>query len=203
MKPCISRVETLPNWCVANGQPAFYDTESATAIQMTARLYKKMQELIEQYNEFTCEINNLIEEFEQGIIHDFCEFKHCVIDLMNKYIETIDTKINLQDLKIDEAIQRQDATIELAFTEQMQRILEKFAEQDQEIADEFREQNMNIADAINYMKNKIIDTTVNVVNQAINEGTIQVVLQYDEPEEHLHIDIITAQRVESEGSENE
>lgn len=200
MRRCISRIEPLPNWAVANGQPAFYDVESATAIQMTARLYKKIQELIEQYNEFTCEINTLIDEFERGIIHDFTEFKQCVIDLMNKYIETIDTKINLQDLKIDEAIKKQDKTIELAFAEQMQKIIEKFEEQDQTIAEEFRSQNMNIDDAVNYMKNHIIETTINVVNQAIDDGTFDIVLNYDEPTEHLTLEIV---RVESEGLDNE
>ena len=94
----------LPHWVLTDPQPAFYDCESATAVQQTAKIYARIQELITLYNEFTNEVNRYITEFEDGIIKDFNCFQNCIIKTMNDYIATIDMKINLQDDKIQEAI---------------------------------------------------------------------------------------------------
>ena len=104
-------VKPLPHWCLTDLQPAFYDTESGSAIQMIARIYPKIEELVVNYNSFVDEINRYIDEFETGMIADFNCFKNCIIKTMNEYIETIDTKINLQDTRIGEAIERQDQVI--------------------------------------------------------------------------------------------
>ena len=104
----------LPHWVLTDPQPAFYDCESATAVQQTAKIYAKIQELITLYNEFTKEVNRYITEFEDGIIEDFNCFQNCVIKTMNDYIETINMKINLQDSKIEESINNQNATIQNA-----------------------------------------------------------------------------------------
>ena len=94
----------LPHWVLTDPQPAFYDCESATAVQQTAKIYAKIQELITLYNEFTKEVNRYITEFEDGIIKDFNCFQNCIIKTMNDYIASIDTKIELQDNTIQEAI---------------------------------------------------------------------------------------------------
>lgn len=97
-------VKPLPHWCLTDLQPAFYDTESGSVIQMVARIYPKIEELVASYNSFVDEINRYIDEFESGMIADFDCFKNCIIKTMNDYIETIDTKINLQDAKIADAV---------------------------------------------------------------------------------------------------
>lgn len=97
-------IKHLPHWVLTDLQPAFYDVESGTSLQQTAKMYGKMQELIDLYNEFVTKVNKYIKDFEDGIIADFEEFRNCIIKVMNDYIETIDTKINLQDTKISEAI---------------------------------------------------------------------------------------------------
>ena len=97
-------IKHLPHWVLTDLQPAFYDVESGTSLQQTAKMYGKMQELIDLYNEFVTKVNKYIKDFEDGIIEDFEEFRNCIIKVMNDYIETIDTKINLQDTKISEAI---------------------------------------------------------------------------------------------------
>ena len=94
----------LPHWVLTDTLPAFYDCESATTIQQTAKLYGKIQELITIYNDFVRDVNRYITEFEEGIIEDFNCFQDCVIKTMNDYIESIDMKIELQDNKIQEAI---------------------------------------------------------------------------------------------------
>ena len=98
-------IKHLPHWVLTDLQPAFYDVESGTTLQQTSRMYAKIQELIDLYNEFVTKVNQYITDFESGIIKDFEDFRNCIIVTMNQYIETIDTKINLQDTKINDAIE--------------------------------------------------------------------------------------------------
>ena len=162
-------VKPLPHWCLTDLQPAFYDVESGSAIQMIARIYPKIEELVVNYNSFVDEINRYINEFESGMIADFDCFKNCIIKTMNEYIETIDTKINLQDTRIGEAIERQDKSI----------------------ADKFDEQDEIIADAVTYMKDQIVATTQSIFEQAIADGTItaELYLEYDASTEAITLSI--------------
>lgn len=137
------RIDLLPVWTLTNLQPAFYDSESGTALQQEARVYAKMQELIKDYNSFITKINIYIKDFEKGIIKTFDEFRNCIIKTMNDYIASCDMRINNQDIKI--------------------------------------------ADAINYMKDNIVQTATNVINQAIENGDLNVAITYDEPTEALNI----------------
>lgn len=97
-------IRPLPFWVLTDLQPAFYDSESGTVLQQLSRIYPKIQEVIDRYNDFVREVNRYINEFENGIIKDFNCFKNCVIKTMNDYIESIDMKINLQDMNIQNAI---------------------------------------------------------------------------------------------------
>lgn len=97
-------ITPLPHWVLTDKFPSVYDRESVTAISMVAKLYGKMEELIADYNEYVDQVNKAIAEFEDGMIKDFESFKRCVQKLMDDYIQTIDTKINLQDAKIADAI---------------------------------------------------------------------------------------------------
>lgn len=142
----------LPHWVLTDPQPAFYDCESATAVQQTAKIYAKIQELITLYNEFTNEVNKYITEFEYGIIKDFNCFQNCIIKTMNDYIATIDMKIDLQDNKIEESINNQNAIIQ---------------------------------NAVDYMKNNIVATTTNIINQAIANGDLNVGFEYNPTNESL------------------
>ena len=110
----MARIKPLPHWALTDLQPAFYDVESVTAIEMVAKVYSKIEELINDYNSYVDEINKTISDFQNGIITDFNEFKDCITRIMNDYIETIDTKINLQDLKIENKFTEQDQVIENA-----------------------------------------------------------------------------------------
>ena len=136
-------IKPLPYWVVPNTLPGFYETEGATAIQMVARIYGKIQDLIEDYNKFVDQVNQHIEEYETNINQSFECFKNRMIQTMNDYIETIDNKINIQDDKI--------------------------------------------AEAIEYMKDNIVATTTNIINQAIENGDIEVALNYNAETEALSI----------------
>lgn len=158
------RLQPLPQIALTNLQPAFYDVESKTAIQMVSKFYSYLQNLVDDYNSFVTEVNNNIDNFESGMIHDFECFRNCMIKTMNDYIESIDTKINLQDLNISNKFTVQDNTI---------------------------------AEAIEYMKTNIVETATTVINQAIDNGDIQVAIAYNEPTEEL--DIIVTREGDNNG----
>lgn len=62
-------IKKLPDWVLTGTYPAFYDHESLTVIQQTARLWAKVQELIEAYNEYVNTIDTKIAE-QDGKIDD-------------------------------------------------------------------------------------------------------------------------------------
>lgn len=158
-------IRPLPYWVLTDLQPAFYDSESGTVLQQLSRMYPKIQEIINRYNDFVRDVNRYIEEFETGIIKDFECFKNCINKTMIDYIESIDMKVNIQDRTIAEAIERQDKAI----------------------SDKFDEQDTAIANAINYMKDNIVTTTTNIINQAIENGDINISIEYNSTLESLNI----------------
>ena len=147
-------IRPLPFWVLTDLQPAFYDSESGTVLQQMSRVYAKVQELLDSYNNFVREVNNYITEFENGIIEDFESFKNCIITTMNNYIESVDIKLALQDKEINDSI---------------------------------AEQNNAIQEAIDYMKNNIIATTTTIINEAIQNGDLNIAIEYDSPTEALNI----------------
>lgn len=98
------RIPQLPIWCYTDQLPAFYDSESATAIQQTAKLYASHRALIDDYNKFAKEVNIKIEEFINGINTDQEEFEKEITKIIHDYIVTIDTKIAHQDRVINDSI---------------------------------------------------------------------------------------------------
>lgn len=157
------RILPLPHWVLTNYQSAFYDSESGTVLQAMARIYPKIEELITDYNNYVKQIDNLITEFQNGMIKDFECFKNCIIKTMTEYIESIDTKMSVQDSVI----------------------ADKFNEIDETIANKFTEQDEKIDNAIEYMKDNIIAAATNIINQAIENGSLNVGFEYDPTTEEL------------------
>lgn len=105
-------MKRLPHWVLTDTFPAFYDSESATAIEQTAKLYGAMQELIDEYNQFVDDVNAHIEEYETNMNADFETFKANVNATMYAFIASINSKINEQDTKINEQDTKINDTID-------------------------------------------------------------------------------------------
>ena len=87
-----NKINFLPPWAETNLQPAFYDVESGTVLQQTARMYDKVNQLVRNVNEQNETIEHYVEEFE---------------DLRN-YVETYFDNLDVQeyvDHKIDEMVE--------------------------------------------------------------------------------------------------
>lgn len=94
----------LPDWCLTGQKPAFYDTESATAIEQTAKLYGAIKTLIEESEKAINEIDKACKDFKTGVINDQETFKEDINTIMHNYIAMIDEKVKTQDKVIEENI---------------------------------------------------------------------------------------------------
>ena len=68
-------VEFLPPWVETNMQPAFYDKESGTCLQQTARMYDRVNMLVRMFNKLSREtktvVESYIEQFDE--LHDYVQ----------------------------------------------------------------------------------------------------------------------------------
>lgn len=108
----IKKIELLPLWCITDKYPAFYDTESATAIEQTAKLYGAMRTLQEEYNNMATTVNATINAFINDVNADQEEFENHINKIIHDYIAMIDEKIKLQDKTIADSIDSQNEVIE-------------------------------------------------------------------------------------------
>lgn len=111
------RIPQLPHWCMTDKFPAFYDTESVTVIEQTARLYAIMQKLIEDYNKFVTETNTTIETFINDSNADQKEFECRMTKVIHDYLDYMDTKIKNQDKVIADAVAYMKENLKTSITD--------------------------------------------------------------------------------------
>ena len=83
----------LPPWVETGLQPAFYDMESGTVLQQTARMYAKVQQLTRLFNELSAETKATVEEY----IAKFVELK----DFVDTYFDNLDVQEEINN-KLDQ-----------------------------------------------------------------------------------------------------
>lgn len=85
-------IDFLPPWVETGIQPAFYDKESGTVLQQTARMYHKVNELIAGENAQNEAITNCLEKF--------IELK----DYVEHYLDNLDIQTEVNN-KLDEMVE--------------------------------------------------------------------------------------------------
>lgn len=98
-------IPLLPKWVLNSNNPAFYDTESATAIEMVAKLYGSMNTLIDDYNKFVDNTNQIITDFNESTTKDIESFKIAMRQEFQDFIDIVDMKIIDQDETIRDAVE--------------------------------------------------------------------------------------------------
>jgi polyhydroxyalkanoate synthesis regulator phasin len=98
-------IKKLPHWVLSSKSPSFYETEGGTVLEQTAIMYKKMQELIDNYNSFVDEINNEIDEFISSSQRDQEEFELKINQMIHDFTTLVTTEMNSQVGRIDEFIE--------------------------------------------------------------------------------------------------
>jgi hypothetical protein len=109
-------MKLLPSWKIPDTRPAVYDVESATCIEMVAKLYGAMNEIIEECNTFITTTEAKIDEYIKGSEEDIDLFKVGLRQEFQDFIDVIELKIQAQDLKIEEAEKYMETNIERTAT---------------------------------------------------------------------------------------
>lgn len=93
----------LPPWAETGLQPAFYDVESGTVLQQTARMYNKVNQLTRLFNEFSEATSEEVNAFEREVndtvaeyIEKFTELK----DFVDDYFDNLDVQEEINN-KLD------------------------------------------------------------------------------------------------------
>ena len=140
-------IELLPPWIETGLQPAFYDKESGSVLQQTARMYAKLNEVVSSVNNQNSIVDEFVTKFNE--LHDY------VYD----YFENLDvqTEINskLDKMALDGSLQ---AILQPMVTQVKNELL---ADYDTAMADLGEQYNV-FTSSINYMVNTI-DTKVDSV----------------------------------------
>lgn len=94
-------VNFLPPWVETNIQPAFYDKESGSVLQQTARMYAKVNCLVRMFNKLSKETKETVDEY----IAKFVELK----DFVDTYFENLDVQEEINN-KLDAMVE--DGTLQ-------------------------------------------------------------------------------------------
>ena len=98
-------VEFLPPWIETGLQPAFYDKESGTVLQQTARMYARVNMLIRMFNKLSKNTKTTVEEY----INKFNELH----DYVHDYFDNLDVQEEINN-KLDDMAE--DGTLQGLFT---------------------------------------------------------------------------------------
>ena len=89
-----SFVPFLPPWVETGLQPAFYDAESGTVLQQTARMYSKVNQLTRHFNEFSENVVNEINAFEQNVDDKIVAFEEEVDDKIEDFEDSVNDTVD-------------------------------------------------------------------------------------------------------------
>ena len=89
-------VEFLPPWVETGIQPAFYDKESGTVLQQTARMYARVNMLVRMFNKLSKNTKTVVEDY----IDKFNELH----DYVHDYFDNLDVQEEI-DHKLDEMLE--------------------------------------------------------------------------------------------------
>ena len=87
-----SYIKNLPNWNVPSLNPANYDLDSKTAIEMVAKLYRVMQDSIDVNNDFLMNIEQIVADYQGTTSKDVLAFKIAMEQKFQDFTEALNTK---------------------------------------------------------------------------------------------------------------
>ena len=106
-------VEFLPPWVETGIQPAFYDKESGTVLQQTARMYARVNMLIRMFNKLSKETKETVEEYitKFNELHDYVHDYFANLDVQEEINNKLDAMVEAGTLQeiITEYIQANTA----------------------------------------------------------------------------------------------
>lgn len=113
-------VEFLPPWIETGLQPAFYDKESGTVLQQTARMYARVNMLIRMFNKLSKNTKEEIERFETSVnetVENYIEQFNQLHDYVHDYFDNLDVQEEINN-KLDDMLE--DGTLQEIITTYIQ-----------------------------------------------------------------------------------
>ena len=99
-------VEFLPPWVETGLQPAFYDKESGTVLQQTARMYARVNMLIRMFNKLSKNTKEEVEQFEKSTtdtVNDYIQRFNELYTYVHDYFDNLDVQEEINN-KLDEML---------------------------------------------------------------------------------------------------
>ena len=113
-------IDFLPPWVETGLQPAFYDKESGTVLQQTARMYHKVFELTKAFNDFSLETTNAFNTFTHNInetVDDYINQFNELHDYVHDYFDNLDVQEEINN-KLDQM--QEEGTLQEIITQYIQ-----------------------------------------------------------------------------------
>lgn len=121
-------IDFLPPWVETGVQPAFYDKESGTVLQQTARMYEKVNEVVQSVNNQNTTIDDYIGKFNElhDYVYDYFDNLDVQEEINNKLDQMftdgqlaplVDNYLSYIDSEMTERFGTQDTIISTAVTE--------------------------------------------------------------------------------------
>lgn len=117
-------INKLPHWVITNQSPSFYETESGTVLEQTAKIYKKMNELIDSYNSMADELNAKINEYVVLRDEDQKEFEIAINQIIHDFTRLVETELKDQDTQIKNAVDYMTTSIQDSVSEALMKLVE-------------------------------------------------------------------------------
>lgn len=147
-------ITLLPKFIFADMQPAFYDKDSVTVLELVAKIHGKTNEIVKEYNSFSESVNERVTEFFNSNNEDFEAFKIGLRQEFQDFIDVIDLKI-LENEQGKEELLTVKATIEKSFAN-----FESMA------TETLKNQNTKLSN----MEQEMLSFTTSVNNQMTNQN---------------------------------
>ena len=91
----------LPYWHLVNPLPSFHDVESGTVIEMTAKVYGAMNDLINEYNKFAEEVNKELDGIATKTVDEQREFISSVTKTNRTFFDCIRDYVKARTVELD------------------------------------------------------------------------------------------------------
>lgn len=191
-------MKKLPLWVLTNKFPAFYDTESSTALEQTAKVYGAMQELIKEYNAFAESFNGAVDEFEAKYKADFEVFTTQINQQFSNLAEVFDLKFrelsNTNKSQLDTFIAEAENSLNAFKSSVREEMIQLYNDFDIIMESKFNQFTTTVNETIAQQNEKIAQydgtiesTTRSVLTELLNNGEISIPVVYNSADESLNI----------------
>lgn len=97
-------ISVLPRWNLQPNRPSFYDTDSATLLELASKMQAAFNEMVTEYNKVVETVNSSFEEFINNTNADQEAFQVGIRQEFQDFIDTINMIATQQNNTIDEVV---------------------------------------------------------------------------------------------------